>query len=169
MYKNARIVYISGSMENRSYAQVKKERDRAIKKLTNVGLATCDPLRHKDTHFKGGKAKMNLAKADYDIQQILERDENDIRSSDALLVLTGDKPTSGTWFEFAYAKYKVKIPVVVIAPKLRRKMDEVGRAFEWTTGKASKVVRNIDEAVKVLEWFFAQRYESPHSNIEDLP
>ncbi len=165
----ARIIYLSGTMEGKSFEIVKTQRDKAVRKLTDAGFLVCDPLRHKDKHFRGGKAKMNLSKSDYEIQQIIGRDENDIRQSDALIVLTGDNPSSGTWFEFAFAYYVVKIPVIVVAPSLRRNMDAHGSAYEWTGGKATKVVRNLDEAVKVLEWLYGKRYEMPHSDVRDLP
>ncbi len=168
MYKNSRIIYLSGTMEGRPYSAVKKQRDKAIKKLTDAGFTVCDPLRLKEKHFRGGSQKMNLAKADYDIQQVIGRDENDIRASDGLLVLTGDRPSSGTWFEFSLAVNELHIPVVVIAPKLRKRMDEKGGAFEWTSGKATKVVRDITEAIEILQWLFGQRYISPHSSVKDI-
>jgi len=162
MYKNARIVYISGSMEGRLFKFVKKERDIAIKKITDAGFFACNPLRHKGIEL--GKT-MNLANTKLEIQQIIGRDELDILHSDALIVLTGDTPSSGTWFEFAFAHYVVKIPIIVIAPKMRKAMDKKGAAFEWTGGKATKVVSTIDAAIAILEWLFGNRYSIPHSDL----
>lgn len=164
-----RKVYLSGTMEGLSFDAVMKQRSNAIKQLTDAGFIACDPIRHRGKHFIGGKTKMDLSRSDYEIQQVISRDENDIMSCDALLVLTGDNPSSGTWFEFAFAHYVVKIPTIVIAPKLRRRMDAKGSAFEWTGGKATKVVKNINDAIKVLEWLYGDRYYTAHSNVTDLP
>lgn len=162
------IVYISGSMEGRPYSSVKKERDRATRMLTVAGFAVCDPLRHKDTHPDEKHRAMNLAKTKFEITQIIDRDENDIKSCNAVLILTGDKPTSGTWFEFAMATYQCHIPVVVIAPKLRKRMDKEagGKAFEWTSGKATKVVSNLSEAIDILQWLFTNRFVFPRNALE---
>lgn len=163
-----REIYLSGTMEGRPYEEVELERVEARELLTSAGFGVCDPLRHKHAEIKAGKTIMNLAKTTFEVQQIESRDEFDVLNSDAILILTGDTPTSGTWFEFALSYYssyfgKKYIPRVVIAPKLRKRMDEKGGAFEWTGAKASKVVSNIEEAVNVFKWMFGDRLYLPHS------
>jgi len=153
-------------MEGRPYNEVAEERNLAKKLFTSEGFAVCDPLRHKHVQLKEGKTVMDLAKASFEVQQIVARDEADIRASDGLLVLTGDTPSSGTWFEFAFAHYVVKIPVVVVAPKLRDRMNKKEAAFEWTGAKASKVVSSIEEAVVVFKWVFGNRLYLPHSELQ---
>jgi len=160
----ARVIYISGTIEGRSFAEVTTQRDEISAKLVDAGFAVCDPMRHKGKDLGSGRTKLDLANTDFDITEIIGRDENDVRDSDALLVLTGDKPSTGTWLEFGLAIYECQIPVVVIAPKLRAKMDEVGRIVDWTGGKATKVVSDGDEAVEFFRWMYCERFIVPYNS-----
>jgi len=142
-------IYLSGSMEDRNFNEVLLERAHAESRLMAEGFTVFDPFDCIET-IDGDIAVERYE--GLEMSEIVARDELAIKNSDAIIVLTGDNPTTGTWFEFAFAHYCVKIPIVVIAPNIKE-----GKKQNWTTYKATKVVSDIDTAAKWLSKFF--KYE----------
>lgn len=137
-------IYLAGELSERKFEDIVRERHLIKKLIRENGLIPVDPVRCRDHNEL---SKLNI----FTIKNIIARDEHDLSNSNAILVLTGDKPTSGTWFEFAYAHYVLKIPIVVVAPK----MLEDNNFGNWTFYKATKVVPNVIEAITWLRWFFS--------------
>lgn len=138
-------IYLGGKMDGRKLAECAKERNDAKALLEKNGFAFIDTLE-----IEGCKSlTIDCTRAGFEINEIIDRDKHYLQMADALLILTGDIPTTGTWLEFGYMKYKLEKPIVVIAPKLRKKADKGYQ--NWTTGEASKVVASLKEAVEWLK------------------
>lgn len=151
-----RTVYLGGKITGRRFSEVWKERTDAAHILRFSGFTPIDPL---EVHLSlAGRLYVPEAVGDVIIDDafqealgfsdaaIVEQDKDLLRKSDALLILTGDEVSSGTWLEFGYAKYSLGIPVVVVAKN----------PSVWTRCEASAVVSCVEEAVR---WLASQQEE----------
>ena len=141
-------VYLSGRLENRTYEECLAERNKARELLEERGIKVINPLRGKD--YLEGKTISRFEKpGGMDIAEIIARDKYDLKRSDLLLILTGDEVSDGTWLEFGYAKYKLEIPVVMIAPT------RIGQ-YGWSNHEADYIAFNLTTAEDwIAKYFFA--------------
>lgn len=141
-------IYLAGAIQGRKFREVWEERMYAARVLEEAGCVAVDPLRAhvaavgiapesvwEETIDAAFQERLSLTDA-----EIVRRDKDLLATSDALLILTGDTVSSGTWLEFGYAKYARRIPVVVIAK----------HPTTWTRVEADAVVRDVLQA---REWF----------------
>ena len=146
-------IYVSGALTGRKVVEVKRERTWVKMLLTQAGFQPVDPfLRHfpdgipttlLDCSVDGEFVKrLGLSE-----KQIVEQDKKLLQDCDAVLIITGDTITSGTWLEFGYARYRLGIPVVVVSQN----------PSTWTTAEATHVAGNVDEAISWLREFFGRR------------
>jgi nucleoside 2-deoxyribosyltransferase len=136
-------IYLSGSLVGRTVKEVKKERLFATKLFDKAGVEVIDPaLFEKQDHAKKFNTIINL---DF-MRKLVGIEKFAIDHCDALVILTGDKITSGTWLEFGYAKYHCKIPVILISKKHYRK-----QFVSWSNVEADVVVETVPQAVKALK------------------
>lgn len=142
-------IYIAGKMSGRNMAEVIKERFIAMSMLLANGFIAIDPQADHFATKNFNVATLNINETTGDDMQgilnltdaeIVEQDKKLMSQCNAVLVLTGDDISSGTWLEFGYAKYFLNIPVVVIAQN----------PTTWTRNEASAVVKDIKEAIN---WF----------------
>lgn len=142
-----KIVYLAGTLTGRNKKQVLQERKRATVLLQQAGFIVFDPVSiEKNQIGLKFKSDNNLAT----MAVYVRKEKNAIENCHALLVLTGDKPSDGTWYEMAFAKYKCKIPVVLVA-KLRFQ----GKLVSWSNVEASAVVPSLAKAVQALKKLLA--------------
>lgn len=141
-------VYLGGKIGGRTYWECAGERARAKQALEERGIKVINPLRGKD--YLEGKTISRFEKpGGMDIAEIIARDKYDLKRSDLLLILTGDEVSDGTWLEFGYAKYKLEIPVVMIAPT------RIGQ-YGWSNHEADYIAFNLTAAVDwIAKYFFA--------------
>lgn len=136
-------VYICGSMAGRLGADVQWERALVSTLLKRAGFIPHDPARNEnivaDKHISSALPIDNMA--DYVV-----RDLSLLSKSDALILLTGDFPTDGSWWEMAYATLSYKIPVVVVSP-LRVKSEIVG----FTNVLIDHIYKTPEEAIDALK------------------
>jgi nucleoside 2-deoxyribosyltransferase len=136
-------VYIAGAMHGRSVGEVLAERSRAKYFCKLNGLVYYDPS--EDEHLDGLSpdttidSKPNIQR----MQWYVEKDERAIDKCAMLLVLTGDKSSSGTAWEMGRMHFLNKRPVVVIAPKM-----VAGKLTNFTTIKATKIFSTQEAAIK---------------------
>lgn len=143
-------VYLAGRMEGRTYDECIAERNKAKRLLEEHGITVLDPLRGKE-YLSGKKITREEKPGGMSIAEIIARDKYDMKRSDLLLILTGDDTSDGTWLEFGYAKYKLDIPVVMIAPS------RVGK-HGWSNYEATYIAKDLDYAINwIIDYFF---YES---------
>lgn len=142
------IIYLSGTLTGRNKKQVLKERKQATKLLEKAGFLVYDPVsieEHQGTKFKSDH---NLST----MSVFVRKEKNAISNCHAMLVLTGDKPSDGTWFEMAFAKYQCNIPVVLVS-KLRSR----GKLVSWSNVEASSVIPSVPKAVESLKKLLATK------------
>lgn len=140
-------VYLGGKLGDRTYEECIAERNKAKKLLEEHGITVIDPLRGKE--YLVGKTISRYEKpGGMEISEIIVRDKYNLKRSDLLLILTGDEVSDGTWLEFGYAKYKLDLPVVMVAPT------RVGQ-HGWSNYEADYIARSLEEAVNwIANYFF---------------
>ena len=146
-------IYLSGSMAGRSPDQVKAERDHASEQFKKAGMMAVDPgAAEKKLWKKGKKARIALKFPRPIIDAFVKEDLWLIRRCDALLVMTGDTPSDGTWWEMAYAE-KIEIPIVMIAPRRA-----YGELVGWSNIKVKYIVDDLPSAIRLIKKHFLKEY-----------
>lgn len=146
-------VYLSGSMAGRSPDQVKAERDHASELFKKAGMMAVDPgAAEKKLWKKGKKARIALKFPRPIIDAFVKEDLWLIRRCDALLVMTGDTPSDGTWWEMAYAE-KIEIPIIMVAPRRA-----YGELVGWSNIKVKHIVDDLPSAIRLIKKHFLKEY-----------
>ena len=153
-----RVVYLSGSIANLTYAQATEARNQTTELLLASGWDVLDPMRGKELlstmavidekHTREVLGYVNDA-------AILERDFDDLRRADALMVLSGDTPTWGTAFEWSIAHFLMNYkPTVVVCHE-----DSPTRDHPWCRSMCSYFAETVEEAVEFLNRWFNRGYK----------
>lgn len=150
-----RTVYLSGSIGGLSYAEASGPRDYATSLLLKRGWDVLDPMRGYEilstleTIEEGERVQTLLGVTDTAITQ---RDRDDIRRSDVLLIFSGDRATWGTAFEWEFAVALYKPVVVICAPA------SPTRKHPWCRTMSSYFAANVDEAVEFIDRWLDRGY-----------
>lgn len=146
-----RTTYLSGTIGGLTYEQATKDRNRATELLLAADWDILDPMRGYDILStlevieEGDGAKTLLGVTD---QAICQRDRDDIRRCDVLLVLTGDIPTFGTCYETEFA-YGLGKPIVMVASTTA-----AARHHPWCRSMVSYFAETVDEAIDfIIRWY----------------
>ncbi len=134
-------VYLAGRIANLSFEEANELRQDIINKLDKVGIKCRTPMRGRQYLATSGGITQKSFKNGLTIQEVIQRDLNDLREVDAIIVLTGDDASWGTAGEFYYSTWVTKIPTLVIAK------NPIGG---WMEYYATRIVPDIDSAVEVL-------------------
>ena len=160
-----RIVYLSGSIGGLSYDEAANPRNKAAKLLNAIGWDTLDPMRGYqilstlDVIKEGEQVQNMLGVTD---AAIIQRDTDDVRRSDVLLVFSGNDASWGTAFEWQMA-YDLKKPIVVICDK-----DSPTRLHPWCRTMASYFAETIEEAVEFIDKWLDRGYQLGSTRV-DVP
>jgi nucleoside 2-deoxyribosyltransferase len=139
-------LYLSGSMANRLAEQVMSERQLAVQLCGKEGIYAVDPGASEQKLWSKGKtAKITIKFPPKIMQAFITQDLWLIRHCDAILVMTGDTPSDGTWWEMCYAK-QIGIPVIMIAPK-RVRNEIVG----WSNFLVDDLVTDLTSAIRIIK------------------
>lgn len=142
-------IYLSGKLTGRSKKQVILERKKAIRLLRKYRFHVVDPVSIESSSTKTFAKKCSLQRmASYVLQE-----KEMIDCCDAILVLTGDEISDGSWMEMSYGLYKRNIPVILIGKK-RFKKEIVG----WSNIE-TYVVPSLNSAIKKLNTIFKELEE----------
>lgn len=134
-------VYLAGAMGGRMGWDVLKERKEAVDLCRSFDLNPYDPAAGENVD----PTRLVDLKLDYlTMKAYVAKDEYAVRNSDVLLVLTGDRTSSGTMWEMGLAHFECGIPVVIVSPKR-----VAGELMDFTNVKADAVFATTAEAV---EW-----------------
>lgn len=134
-------VYMSGTMTGRKIGPMLAERKRANDLLRENGHTPYDPAAGEEQYWKKGRVPSDLKRSI--MKKFVKDDLKLIDACGAMIVLTGDKCSDGTWHEMIYAKRKKKI-VVLIAPK--RAKDKL---VTWAT-VLYHCAETLEDAVKII-------------------
>jgi len=155
-----RVVYLSGGIANLSYEEATTARNEIKEKLATRGWDSLDPMRGKE--ILSSLATMDEKKASdllgVTASAIVQRDFDDVRRADALLVLSGNKPSWGTAFEWAITEFLYRKPVIVVCDK-----DSPTRDHPWCKLMTAYFAETLDEAVEFLNRWFDRGYILPET------
>ena len=107
-------VYLSGKMGNRTGKDVLQERKEAVALCHDNNIYPVDPA---STEFIEDSDKLIDLSMDFvTMKNFVAKDLHSMLMCDVVLVLTGDTPSDGTWWEMGVAKAE-GIPVIMVCPK----------------------------------------------------
>lgn len=149
-----RVVYLAGGISGLSYEQASSKRTLATELLTARDWDVLDPLRGKEVlssldTIDESRAMTLLGTT---ASAITQRDRDDIRRADVVLVLTGDTPSWGTAFEWEFA-YSLGKPIVVVASE-----DAPCRVHPWCQVMTSYFAGTVEEAVEFISTWLDRKY-----------
>lgn len=142
-----KIIYLCGTLTGRNKKQVLLERRTATRLLEKAGFLVFDPV---SIEKKVVGPKFRSDHDTYTMAKFVRKEKNAIENCHALLLLTGDKPSDGSWLEMGFALYKCKIPVVLVS-RLRTQ----GKLVSWSNVEATSVVPSVQKAVDSLQKLLA--------------
>jgi len=155
---------MSGGMQGRSIDQVRAEREYVSRKLQAKGIFPVDPAAAEQKLWKPGmKSKIPLAFSKPVMKAFVRQDKYLIRKSDALLVITGDDPSDGTWWEMGFAR-KCELPIIMIAPARCAAGNK--KKMGWSNILVGDdihgdIVPNLDSAINIIKRKYV-RQENKH-------
>jgi nucleoside 2-deoxyribosyltransferase len=134
--------YLSLGMHGRLGREVIEQVEEAKKfcKMYNVTYySPCDDEIIKPNVIIDSKPNMRR------MRWFVDKDDRYIDICRSILILTGDKNSSGTIWEAGRMYYKNNRPVFLVAPKMYHRL-----LANFSTVKASKIFRDAESAVKWL-------------------
>lgn len=132
-------VYISGGIAGLNPKEVIEYFNTLELRLQELGLETLSPIR-------GKKLDTEVAQK-YEPNEIVTRDENDIKHSDLMIAFPSEK-SIGTHMEIYLARKVCDIPVIVVTTN-----PHIANHY-WIRHFASKIVPSMDEVIEYLkEWY----------------
>jgi nucleoside 2-deoxyribosyltransferase len=136
-------IYLSLGMHGRLGREV-IEQTEEIKKLCKIyGVTFYSPC--DDEVISPNKIidiKPNIRR----MKWFVRKDDDHVDKCRALLLLTGDKASSGTLWECGRMHYRNKRPIVVIAPRMYH-----GLLANFTTVKATKICETPEQAIRWIK------------------
>lgn len=135
--------YLAGAMHGRLGKDVLQERENAVNICKDLGLKPYDPSG--DEYVKPHQvidSKPNLKR----MKWFVKKDFHNLDRCKAVVVLTGDKSSSGTAWEMARMYFKHKRPIVLVAPRMYDK-----QLVNFTTILATKVCPTQLQALRWLK------------------
>jgi nucleoside 2-deoxyribosyltransferase len=112
-------------MTGRRVKDVIKERQEAVSVCRSMELRAVDPAFGESKEWTRFRIPDDINHRK--MKQFIRRDKMLIRHCDALVVLTGDSVSDGTWHELIYADM-MGIPVALVAPERTAK-----KLVGWST------------------------------------
>lgn len=137
-----KFVYLSGTITGRPKKEVLAERKRATDLLKAAGFLVFDPVS-LEKNTPGANFKLNHSRQDMDV--FIRKEKHAIGNCHAMLLLTGDIPSDGSWMEAAYMRYKLNAPVIMVSP-----LRASGKLTSWSNVEMTKVVATVEEAIPAL-------------------
>lgn len=130
--------YLAGAMHGRLGREVLEERSKAKLACKLQGLSYYDPAEDEDINpNKIIDLKPNLRR----MKWFVSKDDYHVDRSKVLLVLTGDRSSSGRLWECGRMFYHCKRPIVLVAPKMYH-----GQLTNFDTVKATKICETVEQA-----------------------
>lgn len=141
-------IYLSGSMGGRFAEEIKAERAEASESLAKIGVHAVDPAAAEAQLWgEHNKAKIQTNMKMQIMEAMVKRDKWLIRRCDAVLILSGDNPSDGTWHETAYA-LQMGIPVIMIAP---RRCQAKNPLVGWSNILVKDIVPDLKRACSLIK------------------
>jgi hypothetical protein len=150
-----RVVYLSGGIAGLTYEEATVARNLAKQQLADRGWDSLDPMRGKEilSSLKEIDEKEATRLLGVTPAAIIQRDFDDVRRADAVLVLSGDRASWGTAFEWAIAHFLLHKPIVVVCGR-----NSPTRYHPWCAQMAAYFAETVDEAIDFLDRWFSRGY-----------
>lgn len=135
--------YLAGAMHGRLGRDVLTERENARNICKQLGLRPYDPS--EDENVKPHQiidAKPNIKR----MKGFVKKDFHNLDRCKAVIVLTGDKSSSGTAWEMARMYYRHRRPIVLVAPRMYDR-----QLVNFTTILATKICATQLQALRWLK------------------
>lgn len=142
-------IYLAGTLTGRPRTEVLEERQIATTKLKAAGFEVFDPVSLEDSTTR--EDVFEKPRSLQEMANFIASEKEALQQCDAVLVLTGDHASDGTWLEMGYALYSLQLPVVLISP-----LRSQGQVVSWSNVEATGVVASIDDAVQFLQAYLEQ-------------
>ncbi len=151
-----RVAYLSGSIAGLTYEAATEQRAKATELFRACGWDVLDPMRGKEilSSLKTIDESRSLELlGGLTPQAIVQRDFDDLRRADVMLVLSGEMASWGTAFEWAVAHFMLHKPIVVVVPQGAKTRDH-----PWCKSMAAKFAETVEEAVDFINTWFDRGY-----------
>ncbi len=145
MKPKLRDVYLAGAMHSRPVGEVVAEREKARSLCDLYDVTYYDPSLDEGLEGKEPGSLIDSKPNIELMQHYVWKDETNLENCRAVLVLTGDKSSSGVAWEMAKAYYELNIPIFLVAPLMSR-----GELTNFTTIKADFICGSQEEAISLL-------------------
>jgi hypothetical protein len=139
------MVYLSGKMGGLPVREIVKSRLKARILCEQFGMSYFDPAEREGLYEMPGNQVIDMAIDRKTMADFVKADEAGLDKCSCVLVLTGDTPSDGAWWEMARAYYHLRIPVVMVAPKRVAR-----RIMGFSNVKLSHIFSTIEEAVRAI-------------------
>ena len=139
-------VYLAGSMHGRRVKEVLRERAEAKEICRKLCLSYYDPADDEGLEHLSPDSIIDLKPNLRLMKSYVDKDDRHVDRSKYLLVLTGDKSSSGTAWEMARHYYRNRRPIVLVGP---RQYD--GLLTNFTTIKAEKICATLKQALTYIK------------------
>ena len=139
-------VYIAGGMHGRMTGLVRAERMMASTLLEAAGLDYYDPAASEGLEDKALTWIIDSNMSRPLMESYVHKDDTNLAKCDAILVLTGDTVSDGTWDEKAQMQYRYKRPIAMVAPRRAS-----GDLMTFTTIKIKGVYPTLEAAINGLK------------------
>lgn len=157
-------VYLSGKMGGLSVREIVEKRLEAQTICVDLGLEYFDPAEREGLYDMDHSKTIDLGVSVNTMTDFVREDEKGLASCSVCLVLTGDTPSDGAWWEMAKAYYELKIPVVMVAPK-RKRREIVG----FSNIKVPHIFSTIEGALVFIKYGLNKEGACVPASVDDLP
>lgn len=113
-------VYLSGKMGGLPVGEIVTTRLEARRLCDQMGLEYFDPAEKEGLYDMPTDKVIDMGVDRRTMETFVHDDEAGLDGCTAILVMTGDTPSDGAWWEMCKAHYQLKIPVIMVAPKRDR-------------------------------------------------
>ena len=138
-------IYLAGAMHGRTVGEVLAERSRAKLFCEFYGLSYYDPAEDEGLQNLPLDHIIDMKPDLHRMAGYVTKDELNLSKCRSILVLTGDRSSSGTGWEMGMSFWKLKIPISIVAPNMVR-----GKLVNFTTIKVDYISLTTEGAVACL-------------------
>jgi hypothetical protein len=135
-------VYLAGAMHGRKVKDVIEERKHAKWVCDLFEVTYYDPAADEGLDQMDPDDIIDLKPDLHTMRGYVDKDDSFVDQCQFLLVLTGDKSSSGTGWEMGRMFYQNHRSIYIVAPKMAQ-----GLLTNFTTVKATKMFLGVEKAV----------------------
>lgn len=115
-------VYLSGKMGGLPVGEIVTTRLEARRLCDQMGLEYFDPAEKEGLYEMPKDKVIDMGVSRKTMETFVHDDEAGLDDCSVILVMTGDTPSDGAWWEMCKAHYDLRIPVIMVAPKREKEL-----------------------------------------------